>query len=65
MKPDTFVDMREAMRRWHVGDKRTLQSRARKGEIRYMVMSADTNRPQWLFETPEACYERTHGNINN
>ena len=63
MKEGTFIDLKEAMRRWHVGDKRTLQRRARNGEIRYMVMGAKSKRPQWLFETPEACYERTHGNV--
>ena len=62
---EIFISAKEAKRRYFVADLRTLQSRAKRGEILYQVIDPDGRRPQWLFESPEARYERITGNSIN
>lgn len=62
---EVFITANEAKRRYFVADLRTLQSRARKGEIRYQVINPKSKRPRWLFESPEARYARTMGESIN
>ena len=58
-KKTIFIPAAEAMRRYGVGDIRTLKDWARKGEILYQVVCGKYNK--WLFESPESRYERTMG----
>ncbi len=62
---EIFISAKEAKRRYFVADLRTLQARARRGEILYQVINPQSRKPQWLFESPEARYERITGKSIN
>lgn len=63
MKSEIFIHAKEALRRYGKSDIRTLQSWARKGLILYQVINAKSAHPEWLFESPEARYERVQGTL--
>lgn len=61
MAKNVFICATEALRRYGKSDLRTLQSWGRKGYILYQVINAGGKNPEWLFESPEARFERTMG----
>lgn len=63
MSKPTFIPAADALRRYGKSDLRTLKEWARKGYILYQVIGEKSTRPEWLFESPEARYERLMGAV--
>ena len=61
MSVNTFIPECEALRRYGRSDRRTLRSWAKRGYLLYQVINPESPRPEWMFESPEARYERTMG----
>lgn len=61
MAAGVFITAEEALKRYGKSDIRTLKSWARKGYMLYQVIGATDGHPKWLFESPEARYERLQG----
>lgn len=60
MAKEIFISASEATRRYKK-DLRTLKSWARNGYLLYQVIGAGRKKQEWLFENPEARYDRTMG----
>lgn len=61
MEGKIFISANEALKRYNKSDIRTLKSWARAGVILYQVITTGRTKAEWLFESPEARYERTMG----
>lgn len=62
MKANIFIPSHDARNRYG-RDLRTLKEWARKGYILYQVINPESRQPEWLFESPEARYDRVNGNL--
>lgn len=60
---ERFITTKEALRRYGVSELRTLKVWAQRGRILYQVLNPEGKRPVYMFESPEARYERLMGTI--
>lgn len=60
MSKNIFISSAEGVRRYGK-DLRTLKDWAKKGYILYQVINPQSRQQEWLFESPEARYDRVMG----
>ena len=60
MANEIFLSAGDATRRYGK-DIRTLKAWARNGYVLYQVIGAGRRKQEWLFESPEARYDRVMG----